>query len=349
MKEPLNLKLLFFYLLKRIWVLVAAAVLFAFFFGGGYYLKNYVFAPAPDYVATSQLYLTYAEEVRLENVYINDYTWQTLAASDACVEEALKELTFDCTKEYLQNAATAGLESDVRLVTVTVTDKDPDKAVEIAHAYEKAIQKLGERMVDVDEVQIFTSADHAVKKEWDNRTVRMGITGAVIGFAASLMILLFVFSVDDSVYIPETTQIRYHIPTLACIDKNGNVIDKWEKEAGSRNLKAVLEGCGKVFFTDISEENGITEEQAGCLKELLPDSLKSVPVFVKSLAANPDAVDEMTQGDGVIVLLKAGNGNGKMIERSLSYLETQKIPVLGVILYDVNKAAVLSYRKPLRF
>ena len=347
MKEPLNLKLLMLFLLKKIWILLCGTVLMAVLFGGIYYLKNYVFVPAAQYVATSQLYLTYADDVRLENVYINDYTWQTLADSDACIEEAKKNLSFDCSNEYLRDVATAGLESDVRLVTVTVTAESPERAVAIANAYEKAIQSLGERMVDVDEVQIFTSASTAVKKEWDNRTVRMSITGAVVGFIASLVILLFVFAVDDSVYLPETTKIRYGIPTLACFDRSGKHISDRQKKETEMNLNTVLEGKTKVFLSDISGPEGIESERMDFVKEQLGEAGK-VLVLTEGILKNPEAAKAMKESDGVIVLIRAGAGNGKRIEEALAFLEVQEVRVLGAILYDADSKTLLCYQKPVK-
>ena len=347
MKEPLNLKLLLLFLLKKLWLLLCATLLFAALFGGIYYLKNYVFAPAPEYEAVSQLYLTYADDVRLENVYINDYTWQTLADSDICVEEAKKNLSFDCSDDYLREAATAGLESDVRLVTVTAVAESPERAVEIANAYEKAIQLLGERMVDVDEVQIFTSASSAIKKEWDNRTLRMSITGGVVGFVAGLVILLFVFAADDSVYLPETTKIRYHFPTLACFDKAGNPIGKWQEKSAEMNFETVLNGKSRVYISDISGSSGSGTEFADSLKAKLGDAAAGL-IPADDIRNHPETVKEMKDADGIIVLIKAGAGNGKQIEEVLGFLEVQEIKVLGAVLYNVDKKTLLCYQKPVR-
>ena len=340
MKEPLNIKLLFLYLLKRIWILFAGAAVMAALFGGIYYLKNFVFAPEAEYKAVSQLYLTYADDVRLENVYINDYTWQTLSASDACVDEALKHLSFECSREDLRNAAVAGLESDVRLVTLTVTAKSPEQALEIAHAYEIAIQKLGEKMVDVKEVQIFTSADHADKVEWDNRTLRMSITGGIVGFMFALVGLLFAFAVDDSVYLPETMEIRYGIKTLACFSKNGEPVDNWSKDASSENLGKVTENKSKIYVTDISA-GGLKKEELE--KYLGQISRSGSLVFVESIQKDATIVKEMENSDGVIVFVRAGAGGGKMIERGIRYLETQEIPILGAVLFDTDKGLMLRY------
>ena len=345
MKEPLNIKLLVLYLAKRIYVLAIGAVLGAILFGGGYYLKTYIFAPASIYVATSQLYLTYSKEVKIDNIYINDYTWQTLAGSDACVDEVLKELPEGYTGDYLRSVVKAGLESDVRLVTVTVSCENPDEAVLIAHAYEKAIAKLADRMEDVTEVQVFDSAKSAVKKSFDDRTLRMSVTGAVIGLVTALVLLLFVFAVDDSVYLPETTLIRYNIPTLLCFAKKDTALSSWDEAAARNNLEAVLEGKTKVCLTDISAGSGCGAEDIKLWLEAIKKLSSAADIIkaVDGINQNADVLNEIKSSDGVILLLRAGRNNGKIAERALDYLKIQKADILGFVLYDTDKKGMLKY------
>ena len=345
MKETLNVKLLFLHLLRKCPLILIGALVGALLFGGGYYLKTFVFAPAPDYETRSELYLTYAPEVKLENIYINDYTWQTLAASDACLEEVMAELPGGFDKEYLKSVATAGLESDVRLVIIKVVTKNPEEAAQIANAYEKAIIKLGEKMADIEEVQVFTSAAKAERKAVDNRTLRMSITGAVVGAVFALVILLFAFAVDDSVVLPEQTQMRYEIPTLLCLDGNGNAITDWNKEAGKQNLEHALEGKTKVYLSDVSSETGCGKEDIKDLTEKIASltSAKEVLQCADGINEKPEIVSAIKDSDGVILLLHAGNRKGKLLERALDLLKTQNIPVLGFVLYGTNKRRLLRY------
>lgn len=345
MKETLNIKLMFLYLLGKCHMVLIGALLGALILGGGYYLKTFVFAPAAEYTARSELYLTYAQEVKLENVYINDYTWQTLAASDACLDEVMANLSFTTDKEYLKSVAVAALESDVRLVIVTVITHDPAEAVEIANAYEAALVKLGEKMSDIEEVQIFTSAKEAVKKKVDNRTLRMSITGAVVGAVFCLMAILFAFATDDSVVLPEQTQMRYGIPTLLCLDANGNAITDWNKEAGKQNLEYALRDKTKVFLSDVSSGTGCGRNDIKELADKIISAASAGEVLqiTDGINEKPEVLSEIRDSDGVILLFRAGNRKGKLLERALDYLKTQNIPVLGFVLYGTHKKRLLRY------
>ena len=345
MKESVDMKILLMYLGKKFYLILLPAIIGALILGGGYFLSRHVFAPAPDYEAKSQLYLTYADDVRIENIYVNDYTWSVLASSDECVEEARKNLSFDADPEYLRSVATAGLESDVRLLVITVTDKDPDKAVAIAKAYEIALCKLTEKMDDVTHAEVFSSADCAQTKQFSDRTLKMALTGLIVGAFAGLALFLFVFSADDSVFAPKQTKEKYGYPALLCIGKDKKPISDWEKKAAGINLDELLSEKNKVFVSDISAETGCgaddVKEYFDVIKELCESSDKLA--LADGINQNPEAVKSMKEGDGVLLLLKAGVKNQKMAERALAYLETQAIPVLGFVLYNTDSKWMLKY------
>ena len=68
--EPVDLKLMLIYFIKRIRFVIYFAIFGALIFASFYYLKTFVFVEERQYVANAELYLVYAEDVRLENVYI---------------------------------------------------------------------------------------------------------------------------------------------------------------------------------------------------------------------------------------------------------------------------------------
>jgi len=345
MKESVDLKILLMYLGKKFYLILLPAIIGALILGGGYFLSRHVFAPAPDYEAKSQIYLTYADDVRIENIYINDYTWSVLVTSDECVEEARKNLPFDADPEYLRSVATAGLESDLRLLVVTVTDKDPERAVEIARAYEVAICRLTEKMDDITHAEVFSSADCAQAKQFSDRTLKMALAGLIVGAFAGLALFLFVFSVDDSVFAPKQTKEKYGFPTLLCIGKDKKPVSDWEKKAAGISLKEILSEKNSVFVSDISAETGCDAEDAKAYFDVIQElsEVSDRLVLTDGINQNPEAVKSMKDGDGVLLLLKAGAKNGKLAERALSYLEIQQIPVLGFVLYNTDSKWMLRY------
>ena len=263
--EPADLKLLLIYFIKRVRFIAYFASFGALLFASVYYMKTFVFVDEHQYVATSELYLIYADDVRLDNVYINDYTWQNLVHTDKAIDYAMEYIgDASVTEEYLKEVVWAGLESDVRFVTLKVTTDNPERSIQIAQAYQLAIKSLGEEMVDIDTVSVFTEADSAEEIVSDDRTLRMAITGAVIGGLLAMFGIVLQYVFDDSIYVAKQFEQRFGIPVLGiCLKmKKGEIIAEnmvgqknavaksrlWGRQAIKLNYKSLTKNCKKIEF-----------------------------------------------------------------------------------------------------
>ncbi len=379
--EPVDLKLLLIYLIKRIRFVIYFAIFGALLFASAYYLKTFVFVEGRQYVATSELYLVYADDVRLENIYINDYTWQNLVHTDRAIGYALENIDDAVvTEEYLKEAVTAGLVSDVRFVTLKVTTDDPERSIQIAQAYQIAIKELGEDMVDIESVTVYTQADSAEEIVADNRTVRMALTGMCIGVFLSFFGIILQYIFDDSVYVTSQFEKRYGIPVIGlCLKtkKNEqtneymvgqkNAISKdrlWERQVIKLNYKLFTTGCKKIVVADASvgSKNDFAFELLKDAKmkleqdELLAiamGNMKEEDAFytdgdyelskVSSINEDAEAVLECAKADGVILLVQMGVHNGKLIERAINLLIKQDCNVIGALLYGGDASLQKAY------
>lgn len=385
--EPADLKLLLIYFIKRIRFMVYFVIFGALIFASVYYLKTFVLVEEHEYVATGELYLVYDEDVRLENVYINDYTWQSLVQTDKAIEYAMSHIRSNVTEDELKEAVTAGLVSDVRFVSLKVTTNDPDLSVEIAQAFQLAIIELGEEMVDIDSVTIFTEADSAVEIVSDNRTGRMACTGAVIGLLLSFFGILLQYVFDDSVYVAGQFERRFGIPVIGiCLHAKGkdmageNLIGQkkglensglWGRQAIKLNYNAFTKGCKKIVVTDTSLK-GKTDFPYELLRDakekLEQDELLAIAMgevkegnefysaedyaLVKTDSINVNALvaEECAKADGVILMVRMGAHNGKLLERAIDLLTKQECNILGALLYDGDASLLkMYYYEPLLF
>lgn len=378
--EPADLKLLLIYFIKRIRFLIYFTIFGALIFASLYYMKTFVFVDEHEYVATGELYLVYADDVRLDNVYINDYTWQNLVKSDKAVEYAMGEIYSNVTEEELRESVTAGLVSDVRFVTLTVKTKDPELCVEIAQAYQAAIKKLGEEMVDIEAITVFTDADTAEEVKVDNRIARMAITGGVIGFILSFFWITLQYVFDDSVYVASQFERRFGVPVIGISLKtkgnetiNENLVgqkkrvDKsrlWGRQAIKLNYAVLTKGCKKIVAADTSL-NGKTEFAFGLLRDakqkLEQDELLAIAMGdvkeedafftsddyvlmkVPSINEDAEAVVECAKADGVILMVQAGTHNGKLLERAMDLLVKQNCKILGALIYEGDASLLKMY------
>ncbi len=379
--EPADLKLLLIYFIKRIRFVIYFAIFGALIFASVYYLKTFVFVEEHQYVATAELYLVYADDVRLENVYINDHTWQNLVQTDKAISYALENIdNSSVTEEYLKEVVWAGLVSDARFVTLKVTTNDPDLSIQIAQAYQIAIEELGEEMVDIDTVTVFTEADSAEEIMADNRTLRMAATGAVIGMILAFFGIIFQYVFDDSVYVANQFEKRFGIPVIGISIKmkknellSENMVGQkstvaksrlWGRQAIKVNYRALTAGCKKIVVTDTSLQNK-NEFPFELLKdakqkleqdELLAiamGNLKDEDVFftdpeyslTRVTCVNEDAevVTECAEADGVILLVEMGAHNSKLLERAIDILIKQGCNIIGALLYDGDPTLLKMY------
>ncbi|MBQ3516138.1 MAG: hypothetical protein IJA29_02835 [Lachnospiraceae bacterium] len=386
--EPADLKLMLIYFIKRMRFVVYFAVFGALLFAAVYYLKTFVFVDEHQYVARSELYLVYADDVRLENVYINDYTWQNLIRTDKAVDCALENIDdASVTEEFLKEAVWAGLVSDARFVELKVTTNDPELSIQIAQAYQIAIKKLGEEMVDIDTVTVFTEADSAEEITVNNRTFRMACTGAVIGALLAFFGIIFQYVFDDSVYTVNQFERRFGVPVIGiCLKSKKNELlgeslvgqkssvaktRLWGRQAIKLNYKVLTSGYKKIVVTDTAihgksdfafellrdakmklEQDELLAIAMGNLKD--EDAFYTSPEYEllkrDSINEDADVVVDCADADGVIVMVQMGAHNGKLVERALDLLVKQQCNVLGALLYDGDAALLkMYYFEPLPF
>ena len=270
--------------------------------------------------------------------------------------------------------------SDVRFVTLKVTTDNPELSIEIAQAYQIAIKNLGEEMVDIETISVFTDADSATEIVSDNRTIRMAVTGAVIGALVAILGIILQYVFDDSIYVANQFEQRYGIPVIGvCLrTKTNNIANEtligqkstengyrlWGRQAIKLNYKAFTSGCNYIVAVDtaIKTQNELPFELLRDAKmKLEQDELLAIAmgekkdeeaffsssdyVLSKVLSVNEDAdvAEECAKADGVILLVQMGAHNGKLLERALDFLVKQQCNIVGALLCDGDPVLLKMY------
>ncbi len=338
--EPLDIKLMLLYVCKRWYCFVLAVILTAGVFAGAYYLKTFVFAEDPSYVAKSVLYLDYNDAVKLDNIYVNDYTWQQLVKTDAVIEFAMEELPDDITRAYLDEVVFAGLESDVRIVNLRVTTNDPERSVLIAQKFEEALVQFGTMMDDIDGITIFTHATQAETLPITNRILKVTALGAVLGAVFSLLGLFLLFVTDDSIYVPITFERRFSIPVIGMFTREGTEV--WAGEC-ALNIKSCLRECEQVVISGVQED--CEGQQVIQLLDKNQIALPRILKFSEAHAVNtaPEHMEELLGYDGIVLAVAAGSRNMRVCERTIQFIQKQGGTILGVILYHGDRKLLRAY------
>lgn len=218
-EEPIDLKLLFLRFIRKMWLVLVGTTAGVLLIGGGYFLVKVVYAPAREYKAESVYYVDFAvPDEELQYTYINEYTWGQWITTDVFTDYTLKHMKHRITKEELTGYITAKLPSDLRVTVSTVVTHDPELTIDISKALEQAYVNFGRIQKECREIRVVTSPDKAELVTADVRVMRACILGGMIGLFVTVFSMLLWYILDDSVYVPETFERRYHIPMLGTLN-----------------------------------------------------------------------------------------------------------------------------------
>ena len=274
----------------------------------------------------------------------------------------------------------AGLVSDARFVELKVTTNDPELSIQIAQAYQIAIKELGEEMVDIDTVTVFTEADSAEEITVNNRTFRMACTGAVIGAVLTFFGIALQYVFDDSVYTANQFERRYGIPVIGiCLKaKKNEVVGEslvgqkssvakarlWGRQVIKLNYKKLTSDCKKIVVTDTAirgksdfafellrdakmklEQDELLAIAMGSLEDEKAFYTSSDYELIRkaSVSEDADVAADCSDADGVIIMVQMGAHNGKLLERALDLLVKQECNVVGALLYDGDASLLKMY------
>jgi len=382
-KEPVDFRLMVLVSLKRIRFIIYGVCLGALIFGGLYYLVKNVLSGMPEYTANASVYLQYTDDVEIDNIYINKQTWESLIYNDSIEEYAAKEIGRSLKEEEILEKVSATLTTDTRIVEVTGRSTSQAEAKLLANKYAIALSRFAPELKEIDDAWVIKTATSAQVVGFEDRTWAMSYTGAIVGLVLSVLGLLLYFIWDDSIYIPSTSEIRYGVPTLGIttdmmrkysIESDDSYLGDMKRKSNKKtefyrlwlevNFLKVTRGSKKIAIvgTSLAEntdfivnlinsivkekrENEIFEiDRCNIMKEDAYFSSEEYEIVAPGSVNNdPRIAETAAKCDAVIVLIRSGDHNGKLVERALDILRLQGANVVGTILYDVNSSLIKRY------
>lgn len=380
-KEPLNTRLFVLQLLRKIPVILLAAFLGALLVGGPYFLAKVVFGPAREYEAVTDFYIDYAlQEDGTPHTYINFATWDQLLKDDVFTDKILvcmaeekdgeseekeilppeksaeEELDMESleraagiTKEELRGYLSATVLSDTRIATTTVRTNDPALTMRIEEALVQAMLAFGVEQKEIAEIRILQQPREASLVAMDVRTFRACMVGVVAFVFVTVLYLCLYYALDEGIHIPETFERRFGIPMLGTIR--------------SRELPVLAEKLSVTRPILLTADKAVDLEQAGrelsglgikaegyCRAEELSELPgKEMPEGVTA----PEKVEKVAAGrvesladKKVLLLVKAGAHNGKLIEKTLTFCKKCGIEVRAALLWEADERLIRAYEMP---
>ncbi len=321
-KEPVDYRLFWLKVLKKIWIIPVSIIVGAIVVFLSYFLYKTVIS-GRTYRVTNIYYIDFNEDSSgAQYTWVNQYTWSELSDMDVFILPVYEALQGRVSKEDLIEYTDCTVEADGRYLYFRTTAPDPKLSEEIAAAYEAALYDYTDAHKEFKEV-IKESGKEAVENT-NLRVASVSILGALIGLLIGLCSFAIIDFNDTSIYVPHTLEYRYHI---LCIGAPS--MDEFKDTS-----KMLLEGKKKIAVVKVDNYDAIPE--------IYKDSDAEVNVF-ENPCLNEGILQALSAFDAVIVAVKAGNKNGKLTERVIEALLRNDIKLIGTFLYAEDEKLINKY------
>lgn len=216
----IDLKELFFVLLKKAWLILLVGILLAA--GAGYYTKKYI---TPQYQSSSMLYvlgkstsITSLADIQLGTQLTKDYV--VLVKSRTVLNKVIENLKLDITYEEMNAKVSVTNQTDTRIIKITATDPDPVVAKEIADEVADVAKRTMAEIMVTDEPNIVEEGvvnKHPVSPN----TLKNCAMAGVLGVFVTCFIIVVIYLMNDTIKTAEDVEKYLGISTLGSIPMDG--------------------------------------------------------------------------------------------------------------------------------
>ncbi len=350
---------------SRLWILPLLAIIGALVGGGIYFLVTCVFADAREYQEVSKLYIDFAyDETGTVYDYYNGATWTDLLTAEPRLSEAIEEAIPDISLEEVKASVKAEILSDIRLMTVTVTNADREKTERMAQAVNQALQSFGEQAKEFEKIT-FLSAEGPSLELISDRTRNAVLLGGVIGLLLAAILLWIRVLTGDGIYAPEEVTERFDLPVLGVLTKDEpqkagrkkaeaqeqteekaqkaqeKVPNPWTQEVLAANLQGTGVAGGQVLLVSPVKDREMLQKAADAVeKALVMCAAKGATVKADAEAAD---LALCQKADHVLLVMPWGKDCGVRTTWLLQQLNTQGIVPAGVLLMQASGRFLQEY------
>ena len=213
-------------LLNRFWVIFGAALLAA---AAGFMISKFVLTPT--FESTTKIYIlnksenttvTYSD-VQMGTQLTKDYA--ELINSRYVLETVIGQLSLP-EMEYkdLLKKVSVHTPTDTRIVSITVTDYDPQQAQNIANCIREVAGEHIQNVMDIEAVNVVEEANLPTVKAGPS-VVKWTAVGGILGVFLVCAVILIHDLLDDSIKSSEDVEKYLGLSTLALIPITQSVND----------------------------------------------------------------------------------------------------------------------------
>lgn len=188
----------------------------------------------PTYQSTTRIYvlntsdsssITYSE-LQTSAQLTQDY--QAIFTTRPVLESVISKLGLNLSWSGLKGKISVSVDSDGRIISITVTDTNPRTAKLIADGIREAGAAQILDIMNVDAVNVVENANFPSSKSSPSNS-RNALMGAMLGFCAAAAVVVIRFILDDRVKSAEDVEIYLGLGVLGSIPEDSNLEEKKRK------------------------------------------------------------------------------------------------------------------------
>ncbi len=205
-------------LFGRFWIILGTGVLAAVI---GFVISGFMLAP--KYESTTKIYIlnkaenttvTYSD-VQMGTQLTKDYA--ELINSRYVLETVIDWLALpDMEYKDLLKKVSVNTPTDTRIVSITVTDVDPQQAQDIANCIREVAGAHIQNVMDIDAVNVVEEANLPTTKAGPS-VIKWTAIGGILGIFLACAVILIHYLLDDTIKSPEDVERYLGLSTLALI------------------------------------------------------------------------------------------------------------------------------------
>ena len=180
----------------------------------------------PQYMATTRLYVL-AKNPGNENITTSELQASTLLSNDyveligskTVRKEVTDKVDSGLTPDQLTGKMTVSVQNTSRVLSISVTDPDPEMACTLANLVREAAAVQIKRVMNSEAVNVVDVADVPTSPYSPNMRRNL-LIGAAAGLALALAYCLFVYFLDDSIVTEEEAEKTLNLSILGSVPKD---------------------------------------------------------------------------------------------------------------------------------
>lgn len=209
-------------LLRRIWSQKLIIVLTTLVFTAGALMYS-LFIATPKYNSTTRVYVVNqkkdnqaitTQDVQLGTLLVKDY--KEIILSNSVMSDVVAKNKLQITPGELAKKISVDAPKDTRIISITVTDKDPQKARDLANAVREVSADKIKEVTKIEDVTTLEQAEAALTPSSPN-VFKNSALAALLGLILAVGGVVLIELMDDRIKRPEDIEETMDLVLLGVI------------------------------------------------------------------------------------------------------------------------------------